>query len=117
MDSTRLTDYCFLNQNGLFCDLFWVHHVIVKDIWSIAKVQHVCHFTIAIGFQSVFCNATMYFVSPFSGMEKKKKNLFTSRIKKEKVCTLELTENIVYFFFFLINTSLMKFRSSLCWAL
>ena len=116
MDSTRLTDYCFLNQNGLFCDLFWVHHVIVKDIWSIAKVQHVCHFTIAIGFQSVFCNATVYFVSPFSGMEKKKK-LFTGRRKKEKVCTLELTVNIVYFFFFLINTSLMKFRSSLCWAL
>ena len=116
MDSTRLTDYCFLNQNGLFCDLFGVHHVIVKDIWSIAKVQHVCHFTIAIGFQSVFCNATVYFVSPFSGMEKKKK-LFTGRRKKEKVCTLELTENIVYLFFFLINTSLMKFRSSLCWAL
>ena len=88
----------------------------MKDIWSIAKVQHVCHFTIAIGFQSVFCNATVYFVSPFSGMDKKKK-LFTGRRKKEKVCTLELTENIVYFFFFLINTSLMKFRSSLCWAL
>ena len=83
MDSTRLTDYCFLNQNGLFCDLFWVHHVIVKDIWSIAKVQHVCHFTIAIGFQSVFCNATMYFVSPFSGMEKKKKP-FHKQNKKGK---------------------------------
>ena len=22
LDSTRLADYCFLNQNGLFCDFF-----------------------------------------------------------------------------------------------
>ena len=48
MDSTRLTDYCFLNQNGLFCDLFWVPHVVVKDIWSVAKVAtrlpiHYCY--------------------------------------------------------------------------
>ncbi|KAF3962232.1 hypothetical protein CMV_013230 [Castanea mollissima] len=38
MDSTRLADYCFLTQNGLFCDVFWVPHVIVKDIWFVAKV-------------------------------------------------------------------------------
>ena len=48
MDSTKLADYCFLNQNGLFCDLFWVPHVIVKDIWSVAKVAarlplHYCY--------------------------------------------------------------------------
>jgi len=48
MDSTRLADYYFLNQNGLFCDLFWVPHVIVKDIWSVAKVAtrlalHYCY--------------------------------------------------------------------------
>ena len=47
-DSTRLADYCSLNQNGLFCDLFWVPHVVVKDIWSVAKVAtrlpiHYCY--------------------------------------------------------------------------
>ena len=98
MDSTRLTDYCFLNQNGLFCDLFWVHHVIVKDIWSIAKVQHVCHFTIAIGFQSVFCNATVYFVSPFSGMEKKK-NFSQAEEKRKKFVHWSLQKILFTFFF------------------
>ena len=24
LDSTRLADFCFLNQNGLHCDVFWV---------------------------------------------------------------------------------------------
>ena len=48
MNNTRLADYCFLNQNGLFCDLFWVPHVSVKDIWSVAKVAtglplHYCY--------------------------------------------------------------------------
>jgi len=38
MDSTRLADYCFMNQNGLHCDVFWIPRVIVKDIWSVAKV-------------------------------------------------------------------------------
>ena len=46
MDSTRLADYCFLNQNGLFC--VWVPHIIVNDIWSVAKVAtrlplHYCY--------------------------------------------------------------------------
>ena len=27
LDSTRLADYCFLNQNGLFCDFFWVPQI------------------------------------------------------------------------------------------
>ena len=38
LDSTRLADFCFLNQNGLHCDAFWVPHVIVKDLWSVAIV-------------------------------------------------------------------------------
>lgn len=38
LDSTRLANFCFLNQNGLHYDVFWVPHVIVKDLWSVAIV-------------------------------------------------------------------------------
>ena len=37
LDGVRLADFCFLKQNGLFCDVFWIPHVIEKDLWSVAS--------------------------------------------------------------------------------
>ena len=38
LDSVRLANFSFLKQNDLFCDVFWIPHVIVKDLFSVAKV-------------------------------------------------------------------------------
>jgi len=32
LDSTRLADLCFLTQSGFHCDVFWVLHVVVKEL-------------------------------------------------------------------------------------
>ena len=50
LDSTRLADLCFLTQNGFYCDVFWVPHVVVKELWSVAKLAtrvpiHNCWFS------------------------------------------------------------------------
>ncbi|XP_075661291.1 uncharacterized protein LOC142631096 [Castanea sativa] len=38
LDSTRLADLCFLNQNGFFCDVFWVPSVVVNSLKSVARL-------------------------------------------------------------------------------
>ena len=32
LDSTRLADLCFLTQSGFHCDVFWVPHMVVKEL-------------------------------------------------------------------------------------
>ena len=49
-DSTRLVDLCFLTQNGFHYDVFWVPNVVIKELWSVAKVathvpMHHCRFS------------------------------------------------------------------------
>ena len=36
LDSTKLADLWFLNQNGVSCDVFWVPAVVVKDLRTVA---------------------------------------------------------------------------------
>ena len=38
LDNTRLADLNTLTQSGLFCNMFFVPHIIVKHFWSIAKI-------------------------------------------------------------------------------
>ena len=50
LDGTRLADLRFLTQNGFHCDVFWVPHVVVKELWSVAKLAtrvpiHHCWFS------------------------------------------------------------------------
>ena len=50
LDGTRLADLRFLTQNGFHCDVFWVPHVVVKELLSVAKVatrvpMHHCCFS------------------------------------------------------------------------
>ncbi|KAF3954048.1 hypothetical protein CMV_020563 [Castanea mollissima] len=50
LDSTRLADLCFLNQNGFFCDVFWVPSVVVNSLKSVARLAtrvpiHHCWFS------------------------------------------------------------------------
>ena len=35
---TRIVDLNFLNQNGPCCNMFLVPHLIVKPVWSVAKL-------------------------------------------------------------------------------
>ena len=42
LDSVRLANFSFLKQNDLFCDVFWIPHVIVKDLFFVAKVANSC---------------------------------------------------------------------------
>ena len=78
LDSTRLIDLRFLNQNGIFYDVFWVPTVIVKDLRAVACLaswQLVCQ-CIFVGLMRLvplFCNITVVIFSPLNGMEKKKK--------------------------------------------
>ena len=37
LDTTRLADLKFLVLHGLFCNMFFVPHVVVGFVWSIAK--------------------------------------------------------------------------------
>ena len=61
LDGVRLAGFCFLKQNGLLCDVFWIPHVIVKDLWSVAKVatrvplNYCCRFPVG----SNLCNAPL----------------------------------------------------------
>ncbi|KAF3954666.1 hypothetical protein CMV_020015 [Castanea mollissima] len=52
LDSTRLTDLRFLNQNGVCCNVFWVPTVVVKDLRAVACLatrmpMHFCWFPTA----------------------------------------------------------------------
>jgi len=38
LQQTRLADLDFLNQNELCCNMFLVPHLIVKSVWSVAKL-------------------------------------------------------------------------------
>ena len=38
LDNTRLADLNFLTQTGLICTMFLVPHLIVKLVWSVAKM-------------------------------------------------------------------------------
>ena len=38
LQQTRLADLNFLNQNGLRCNMLLVPHLIVKSVWSVAKL-------------------------------------------------------------------------------
>ena len=38
LDSTKMADLIFLTQNGLSCDMILVPYLVVKDIWSVAKL-------------------------------------------------------------------------------
>ena len=38
LDSVGLANFSFLKQNDIFCDVFWIPHMIVKELWSVAKV-------------------------------------------------------------------------------
>ena len=75
LDSTRLIDLRFLNQNGIFYDVFWVPTVIVKDLRAVACLaswQLVCQ-CIFVGLMRLvplFCNITVVIFSPLNGMEK-----------------------------------------------
>lgn len=61
LDGVRLADFCFLKQNGLFCDVFWIPHITVKDLSSVAKMatlvplNYCCRFPIG----SRLCNAPL----------------------------------------------------------
>ena len=37
LDTTRLVDLKFLVLHGLFCNVFFVPHVVVGSVWSVAK--------------------------------------------------------------------------------
>ena len=52
LDSTRLADLRFLNQNGICCDVFWVPTVILQDLKVVACLatrvpMHFCWFSAA----------------------------------------------------------------------
>ena len=62
LDGVRLADFFFfLKQNDLFYDVFWIPHVIEKDLWSVAKVatcvplNYCCCFLVG----SNLCNAPL----------------------------------------------------------
>ena len=38
LDNTRLADLNTLTQFGLFCNMLFVPHIIVKHVWSVAKI-------------------------------------------------------------------------------
>ena len=38
LDNTRLADLNTLTQSGLFCNMPFVLHIIVKHVWSVAKI-------------------------------------------------------------------------------
>ena len=72
-----------------FVTFFWVPHVIVKDIWSVAKVATCLPLHYWYRVQLILCNASVPFVSPLTGMGKKKlflKLLTTSQNTRPFFC-------------------------------
>ena len=65
LDSVRLANFSFLKQNDLFCDVFWIPHVIVKDLFFVAKVatrvplNYYCCFP--VGSNLLQCTFVIYF--------------------------------------------------------
>ena len=37
LDNTRLADVNILAQSGLFCNMLFVPHIVVKHVWYVAK--------------------------------------------------------------------------------
>ena len=98
LDSTRLIALRFLNQNGIFYDVFWVPTVIVKDLRAVACLaswQLVCQ-CIFVGLMRLvplFCNITVVIFSPLNGMEKTLNSQHPSITVKNQYSSVETKTN------------------------